>query len=87
MKINWIVRIKNKNFWISLIPAILLLAQLIASLFNVKLDFGDVGNTLLAIADVVFFILTLIGIVNDPTTAGYSDSLRAQHYDSPRKGP
>lgn len=83
MKINWIVRIKNKNFWISLIPAILLLAQLVASLFGVKLDFGDVGNTLLAIADVVFFILTLLGIVNDPTTVGYSDSIRAQNYDKP----
>ena len=84
MKINWIVRIKNKNFWISLIPAILLLAQLVASLFGVKLDFGDVGNTLLAIADVVFFILTLLGIVNDPTTVGYSDSIRAQNYDKPK---
>ena len=83
MKINWIVRIKNKNFWISLIPAILLLAQLVASLFGVKLDFGEVGNTLLAIADVVFFILTLLGIVNDPTTVGYSDSIRAQNYDKP----
>ena len=87
MKINWIVRIKNKNFWISFIPAILLLVQLVAGMFGTKLDFGDIGNTLLAIVDVVFFILTLIGIVNYPTTAGYSDSLRAQNYISPRKGP
>lgn len=27
MKINWKVRIKNKMFWLALIPALLLLAQ------------------------------------------------------------
>lgn len=50
MKINWIVRIKNKNFWISFIPAILLLVQLVAGMFGTKLDFGDIGNTLLALS-------------------------------------
>lgn len=85
MNVNWIVRIKNKNFWISLIPALLLFAQLAAKLFGYELDFGDVGNTLLAIVDVVFVILTLLGLVNDPTTAGLSDSTRAQTYDEPYK--
>lgn len=31
--INWTVRIKNKNFWISLIPAVLLLVQVVAAVF------------------------------------------------------
>ena len=32
--INWKVRIKNKNFWIALIPAVLLLVQVIAAVFG-----------------------------------------------------
>ena len=32
--INWIVRIKNKNFWLAAIPALLLLVQTVAALFG-----------------------------------------------------
>ena len=32
--INWLVRIKNKSFWIALIPAVLLLIQVIAAVFG-----------------------------------------------------
>ena len=43
-KINWKVRIKNKAFWLALIPAVLLLIQVIASVFGYTLDLGDLGN-------------------------------------------
>ena len=33
--INWKVRIKNKTFWLTLIPAVLLLAQVVAAVFAV----------------------------------------------------
>ena len=46
-KINWKVRIKNKAFWLALIPAVLLLIQVIASVFGYTLDLGDLGNKLL----------------------------------------
>ena len=32
--INWKVRIKNKNFWISIIPAFLLVIQAVAHVFG-----------------------------------------------------
>lgn len=83
MKINWKVRIVNIEFWKAIIPAALLLAQLTLDMFGVKMEFGDLGNKLLAIVDVVFVILTLIGIVNDPTTKGTSDSDRAMTYEKP----
>lgn len=83
MKINWRVRIVNKQFWIALIPALLLLAQAGAAIFGYTLDFGDLGNRLLIFVDAVFVVLVLLGIVNDPTTAGYSDSYRARHYEEP----
>lgn len=40
-KINWKVRIKNKAFWLALIPAVLLLIQVIASVFGYTLDLGE----------------------------------------------
>ncbi|RKJ38131.1 phage holin [Acutalibacter sp. 1XD8-33] len=83
MEINWKVRIANKQFWFSLVPAILLVIQAGAAIFGCTIDFGELGNQLLAFVDAVFVILVLLGIVNDPTTSGYSDSNRARHYQTP----
>ena len=44
-KINWIVRIKNKAFWVALIPALLLLVQAIAAVFGFVIDLGDLEKT------------------------------------------
>ena len=41
--INWKVRVKNKAFWVALIPAILLLVQVVAGVFGYTLDLGDFG--------------------------------------------
>jgi phi LC3 family holin len=84
--INWKVRIKNKMFWLALIPAVLLLVQVIASVFGFTLDLGDLGNKLLTVVNAVFGILALLGIVTDPTTAGLSDSAQALTYEKPKKG-
>ena len=51
MNINWRVRIKNKAFWLALIPAVLLLVQVVAAVFGYTLDLGDLGNKLLAAVD------------------------------------
>ena len=84
MKINWKVRIKNKNFWLTFIPAFLLLVQLVAAVFGVKLDLGELGNKLIAVVNAAFVVLAILGVVNDPTTAGISDSLQALTYESPK---
>ena len=86
MKINWLVRIKNENFWIAIIPAILVLIQIVASIFGVTIDLGELGNKLLQVVDAVFIILALLGIVNDPTTKGIADSKQAMTYNEPKKG-
>lgn len=83
--INWIVRIKNKNFWISLIPAVLLLVQVVAAVFGFTLELGELGNKLLAVVNALFAVLTILGIVTDPTTAGVSDSAQAMTYEVPKK--
>lgn len=84
MLINWIVRIKNKAFWMSFIPAVLLLIQVVASVFGFTIDMGDLGNKLLAVVDAVFCVLAILGVVTDPTTVGVSDSQRALTYMEPK---
>ncbi len=83
--INWVVRIKNKTFWVVFIPAILLLIQAIAALLGYTLDLGDIGNKLLDVVDAVFVVLVVLGVVNDPTTAGIKDSNQAMTYIEPKK--
>ena len=85
MNINWIARLKNKNFWVTLIPAVLLLIQTIAAVFGFTLDFGELGNQLLSVVNALFAVLAILGIVTDPTTAGIGDSKQALTYTEPKK--
>lgn len=85
MKINWEVRIKNINFWLSLIPAVLLLIQVVAAPFGYDWDFGVLDQQLTAIINALFAVLAILGVVNDPTTAGASDSTLARTYVKPKK--
>ena len=85
MKINLLVRLKNKTFWLSLIPALLLVAQTIASLFGYNWDFVVLNQQIAAIINAVFAVLSILGIVVDPTTAGIGDSQRALSYTEPNK--
>lgn len=84
--INWLVRIKNKNFWVAIIPAVLLLIQVVAAVFGFEIDLGDLGNRLLDVVNAVFAVLVILGVVTDPTTAGLSDSKQAMTYIEPKKG-
>ena len=83
--INWTVRIKNKNFWLAVIPAVLLLIQAVAAVFGYTLDLGDIGNKLIAVVNAAFGVLVVLGVVVDPTTAGVGDSTRALTYTTPNK--
>lgn len=83
-KINWSVRVRNKAFWVAIIPAVLLLIQAIANVFGLTIDLGDLGNNLIAVINAVFVVLSILGIVVDPTTNGVSDSERALTYNEPQ---
>ena len=84
MKINWKVRIKNKVFWLALIPAVLLLVQVVAAVFGIDLNLDALGDKLLAVVNALFAVLTILGVVTDPTTVGISDSRQAMEYDKPK---
>lgn len=85
MNINWIVRIKNKAFWLVLIPAVLLLIQVIAAPFGYEWDFVVLNEQLTAIINAVFGVLAILGVVTDPTTAGVADSKQALTYTTPKE--
>ena len=82
--INWKVRIKNKAFWVALVPAVLLLIQVIAAVFGYSLDLGSLGNKLLDVVNAIFALLAILGVVTDPTTSGISDSEQALAYTEPK---
>lgn len=86
MSINWRVRIKNKAFWVAIIPAALLLVQQVCAVFGVALDFGELQAQLISIVGTVFTLLAILGIVADPTTAGVGDSEQALTYTEPKEG-
>ncbi len=83
--INWKVRLKNKQFWLALVPAVLLLAQAAAGVFGYALDLGGLGDKLLAVVNALFVVLSILGIVTDPTTRGVGDSAQALTYKEPKE--
>ena len=84
MKINWTVRLKNKTFWLALVPAVLLLIQVVAAVFGYELHIEAIGDKLTAVINALFAVLAILGVVTDPTTAGVSDSKQAMEYEKPR---
>lgn len=89
MKINWTVRIKNPVFWANIALAIFLpiLAQLGMSWEDVT-TWAALGGVLLsAIQNPVIVVAVLVSVwnaLNDPTTAGISDSAQAMTYTAPK---
>lgn len=84
-KINWRVRLANKNFWLAFIPALALAVQAILKVFEIEYDFGNLVNNLIVVVNTVFALLVIVGVVNDPTTAGLSDSEQALDYNKPKE--
>ena len=84
-KINWKVRVLNKTFWLTLVPALALLLQTFLAVFGVKLELGETIDKLLVFINALFVVLVIVGVVNDPTTAGLTDSTRALKYQEPNE--
>lgn len=85
MKINWKVRLKNKMFWISIIPALFVFIGKVLILFGIEADFDALVAQLLDIVEAVFMLFAILGIVTDMTTEGIKDSELAMTYEEPKK--
>ena len=82
--VNWKVRVRNKSFWLCLIPSLAVFAQALAACFDIHLDLSGQADKALAVVDTLFVVLGICGLVNDPTTAGFvADSPRALPYEVP----
>ena len=75
-KINWKLRLQNKVTLIALLGAVFLMAQQFG--LEIPQNIQDGLNTFV-------YILVLLGVVNDPTTAGLADSERALEYYKPNE--
>lgn len=75
-KINWKLRLQNKVTLIALLGAVFLMAQQFG--FEIPKNIQDGVNTFV-------YILVLLGVVTDPTTAGLTDSERALKYNKPNE--
>lgn len=81
MKINWKVRMQNKTWLLAFLGAIVtFIYQLLGMLGVIPAISEDLATQIIGI---VVNLLVALGIVQDPTTAGISDSSRALDYDSP----
>lgn len=84
--INWKVRIKNPYFWLGIV-GVLFTAMGInyeaLTTWDILIQhFKElVGNPYM----IVSIILSVIGVINDPTTAGLKDSENALNYTEPKK--
>ncbi len=85
MKINLKVRLKNKTFWLTVIPAIITVIYALLSLLDIVPAIAE--ETAVKGFYAIISILTVLGVVIDPTTKGLNDSDRAMSYDVPYEDP
>ena len=87
MKINIPVRMKNVWFWISLVGVILtamgISPEMLTSWDAVIQAIKDLVGNPFMLGSVT---IAVIGVFNDPTTAGLTDSRQAMSYDKPKEG-
>ncbi len=82
MNINWKLRFGNKVTLYALIAAAVNFIYSVLQILNVVPQIDQ--NTVLQGISVVLSFLAVIGVINDPTTAGMSDSQEALKYSAPK---
>ena len=81
MKINWTVRFKNKVWLTSFVSFVVATLYQLLAMFDVApiVTQGEVMQIVAAVLQ----LLSLLGIIVDPTTKGMGDSERALAYTEP----
>ncbi|XJZ28841.1 phage holin [Bacillota bacterium Lsc_1132] len=86
--VNWKVRFKNWSWVVAFISQLMIVSQIILTGLNILgiTDFQitqAVKDYVLTFANAVFVLLSMLGLVQDPTTKGYADSEQALKYNEP----
>jgi phi LC3 family holin len=81
--INWKVRLKNKVWLMTAIPVVLGALYAVFGLFGWVPPIAETAleNVLITVVGA----LAVLGIVEDPTTAGVKDSEQAMTYEKPKE--
>lgn len=85
MKINWKVRFRNKTWLAALIALVVSFAYDLLAMLEIVPAVDEAW--LMSLIQTVLTVLTMLGVVIDPTTQGVADSDRAMLYDEPGKLP
>ena len=80
MKINWKVRLRNKVWLTAFGAAVIHFVYQVLSMLEVVPAVNQ--ETVLQATEAILMVLTALGVVMDPTTAGVSDSERAMGYET-----
>lgn len=87
--INWKCRFQNWTWVAAFISQIMIVVEIVLtglhSLGVTPFQLTDgIKNYILTLANAVFILLSMLGIVQDPTTKGYADSGQALKYKKPK---
>lgn len=86
--INWKIRFKNWLWVSSFVSQILIVVQLVL-VAGQSLGWTDfqiteeVHSYVLAVCNAIFILLSMLGLVQDPTVSGLGDSARALRREEP----
>ncbi|MBY0147257.1 phage holin [Neobacillus niacini] len=86
--INWKVRFQNRSWVMAFAAQLMIVAQMLIGGLNALgiIDFqlsDTIQQNVLAFINAVFILLSMMGLIQDPTTKGMSDSERAKTYKKP----
>lgn len=87
--VNWKVRFRNWKWVAGFLSQIMIVIEMVLTGLNTigvtHIELTDaVKNFILTLANAIFILLSMLGIVQDPTTKGYSDSEQALKYNEPK---
>lgn len=81
MNINWKVRFRNPVWVTSLVALIISTVYQALAMFEIAPALTE--DAVMQVVSAVVQLLTLMGVMIDPTTRGVSDSARALEYEEP----
>ncbi|WZP34620.1 holin [Enterococcus phage vB_Efs4_KEN02] len=72
---DWKTRIRSKAFWVTLVPALVVLIQMIGNIFGLDMSkLTGLSEQLIGVINALFVVLSILGIAVDPTTKGIKDN-------------
>lgn len=87
--INWKVRFKNWSWVAGFVSQIMIVIQMVLVGLNTIgiTDFqltDEIQAWVLTLCNAIFVLLSMLGLVQDPTTEGLEDSEQAKLYNEPK---